>query len=261
MAALIKEHPITKLKKRYPQLNLSIKIGMSSSQEYTDVVAKGNRPVFPIENFSMSENDELMHFSYSVGTVDCIFLYQRDDFEKFIQIMAYRCEPRTIPRSMGASLITGIPSKTKKTDALIVLTEGPYSNVSHDHTRYNENQWLAISKKIRIYHELTHFICKKKYPALKNNLCDEIFSDYMGLLFSVNEYDRKIALRFLGFNKSTHEGEGRLGNYLPIEQMNNETWDYITKLSSQLEGLNITNPIDDDFEQIIDDVYLNLKRI
>jgi hypothetical protein len=96
---------------------------------------------------------------------------------------------------------------------MILLSDGPYSAVPASHTPYSQEEWRSISRQIRKYHELTHFICRRQFPEKKHPLWDEILADCMGLLFATGKYDLTLAQAFLGIQNGVYIG-GRLENYL-----------------------------------------------
>jgi hypothetical protein len=227
----------------YPQLYLAPLEGMSQNQSYLDMVRRGK----PSEggplgkHFTGSPEDRRYTQTTPVGDVDIIFLKNRSDFENFYRIIVCRCEPTPVPETMGAVTISGI-SNWRKIDAhrkayedsggidwdaefslfiadpanykdtLILVSEGAYSAVPASETDFNPQLWLEKSLLIRTYHEITHFICRKKYPDKKHAIWDEIVADAIGLIFAFGYYDPFLAKRFLGVSQGAYQ-KGRLENY------------------------------------------------
>lgn len=234
---------IEEMAQRYMQLYLKPQDGMSNSEIYKNIVLKGKKPgTSELRAFSHSERDRIFHKNTPAGEVEILYLYLREDFEQFIRIMMYRCEPATIPKSMGAAIISGIVNwrkierhqmqyllgggmdwdaefkrftaeKANYSDTLIVVSQGAYSNLHYEETPYNEQKWMDVSLEIRIYHECAHFICGKLYSELKNVLWNEIIADCFGLLNATGSYNSCLAKAFLGVSEVGYIEGGRLKNY------------------------------------------------
>ncbi len=260
-----KEHPINRLKNRYPQLMLPIKPDISKSELYQKVVYEGH--VIPHGEkdlpFSFSDRDKLTVELFTCGEIPILFLNVRKDFECFLQKTAYRCEPTPIPRSMGAVTINGLYNREKcERDALIVLSKGFYSGLDASATSYSPVEWQNISLQIRKYHELTHFICRRKYRELKNVLLDEVFADCMGLIMATGQYDTCLAKLFLGTEKDAYRAGGRLENYVSegnrLDEMHRKANRFIHQLSELVAGIEADR---EEFEAMIDSYYPRAHRI
>ncbi|MGB8451397.1 MAG: hypothetical protein WCD89_03610 [Anaerocolumna sp.] len=285
------EHPIAVLKIRYPQIMLPIGPGMSKSEIYKSAVKSGKSiPADYIDNsFSYSEADFLINEKFSCGEIDILYLSEREDFEKFIQKTVYKCEPKNIPLSMGAITINGLNNWDKINhyltgnhtylnaigawnsnyakflsngknykDSIIVLSNGYYSGLDYKYTKYSRTEWIEKSFLIRKYHELTHFICQRKYPELKNPLLDEVTADGMGLIMAVGKYDTRLAKYFLGIEKNIYHRGMRLENYLNKGDETEKLAGKVRELINQLEAImnELYRNIDkNDFEAWIDTLY------
>lgn len=232
---------LSMLAKRFPQLYIKPEEGASQSELYRSIIRKGYRYEGSLSHFIGSSQDSLTLEQTPVGEVTVVFLAKRADFECFYRIIACRCEPVEVPVTMGASYISGIndwskihahmtayqenggedykgefarftavPSNYKET--LVLLSDGAYSAVSAEHTPYDGETWLRLSREIRKYHELTHFICRRLCPEKKYPIWDELLADCMGLVFATGEYSIPLAQRFLGIENGVYIG-GRLENY------------------------------------------------
>lgn len=281
-------HPIIKLKNQYPQLLLPIKPGISKSDLYKNVVYLGSSVPSGEEEFgfTLSDQDYLTKENFTCGEITILFLPVRKDFENFVQKTAYRCEPKKIPASMGAVTISGLnnwekikrgksvyeensffkengtnPSDFLKNkynyqDSIIVLSQGFYSGLAPKDTPYSNEEWLDIALQIRKYHELTHYICRKKYSTLKNALLDEIFADCMGLIISVGRYEDLLAKQFLGIDREKYKQGMRLENYLfegeDLEVTAEKARLFIQKLKELTEQMSSSK---EEFEDNIDQFY------
>jgi hypothetical protein len=217
---------------RYPQLTLEIYEGQSNSEAYKDIVKRGHKASILLNRFSNNERTRLSLVQTNAGGVEVLFLPERSDFERFIRVMAHRCEPAEIPATMGSNIILNINNWSKiedhkrkyekagyadwqeeflrftsdssnYQDSLIVLSEGPYSSWDYKNTPYTCSKWLEISLQIRKYHELSHYVSRRLHPENRNALRDEVIADCIGLLAATGGYDLRIAKGILK----------RLGNY------------------------------------------------
>ncbi len=93
---------------RYPQLTLPVGEGMSESKRYKDIVLRGKLPREHINPFNGTEEDCIYLIPTPVGDAEVLYLADRQDFEKFVQILGYKCEEEVIPASMGAIHIGGV---------------------------------------------------------------------------------------------------------------------------------------------------------
>lgn len=266
----LREHPIIILKKRFPQLMLPIKSEISKSDLYKKVVYEG-QPV-PSDKvdfkYTLSDQDKLSEDHFTCGDITILFLNERKDFISVVQKIAYRCEPIPIPKSMGAITINGLNNweKVKKykkitdnntyKDSLVILSKGFYSGLDASFTPYTQSEWMNISLFIRKYHELTHYLCRKKYVLLKNALLDEIFADCMGIVMAIGRYDDFLAMQFLGIEKETYKYGMRLENYISDENNLDELYlrarMFIYKFKELAMGISADK---DDFEDTINQYY------
>lgn len=257
------EHPITVLSRRYPQLLLPLGEQTRFSPEYKAAVLQG-KPLTAEPAFLGSPEDSLTVCTTPAGQVPVLVLGNRTDFEHAMQALAYRCEPRPILPSVGASTIRGlinwetiynhqadylasggtdwpeefdrftsVPANFR--DTVILLSIGAYSSVPAEEAGCTPEAWLAHSLTIRKYHELTHFICRTLWPENIDALRDEVIADAVGLLFAFGRYDPILAARFLGIreNGSFLPG-GRLEHYLTSPDTLPQA---ITEVSAQIKQL------------------------
>ena len=236
------KHPILILAERYPQLKMPIAPGTRETEEYKNAVLRG-LPCTAEPCFTFSERDSLTTAVTPAGPVDVLFLQEREDFEHAYRALAYKCEPRDIPASMGAGFISGLANwekiqkhktdyllsggqdwnnefraftadKSNYTDAIVVLSSGLYSNVPAAEAGVESTLWAEKSVTIRKFHELAHFVCRRLYPGNVDAVRDEVMADAVGLLAAFGRYDRTLALRLLGISGDAFIPGGRLANYV-----------------------------------------------
>ena len=94
--------------RRYPQLCLPVKNGMSKSEEYRNTALRGNIPAELPDYFKGSAEDCAFTVETPAGRVEVIYLAEREDFERAVKCLGYKCEEIQIPPSMGAVTISGI---------------------------------------------------------------------------------------------------------------------------------------------------------
>lgn len=223
-------HPIEILSRRYPQLCLEIREGEKDTPEYKASVLGGEQPKNK-PAFSYNENDRLELVDTPAGKAEILFLADRGDFEHAMRALAYRCEPVDIPKSNGASAISGIinweklrphvdvdfeqfiSDKSNYLDRLILLSYGDYSAVNAQSMELEKNDWLEKSVTVRKYHELTHFVSGKLFPDNKEAIRDEIIADMNGLIAAFGDYNTQYAKLFLGTETGEYRPGGRLQNY------------------------------------------------
>ncbi len=264
----------TALAEVYQQLYL--KPSEEGREEYADIVRCGeDAEAKDLSHFIMSERDKLEYLDTPAGEVCCVTLYERKDFETFLQIMANKCKAVQIPATQGASILDGvinwtkiyghrdefIRSETEKgnpepdwdeeftkftsnkrnyLDALIVLSIGPYSAIPASKAGVSEEEWISLSDTIRKYHECTHFICRRLYREKIDAVWDELVADAVGIYAAFGKFDRKMEELFLGISDGSYTG-GRLENYVKEDEL--------SELSSRIPGiLNSFNDIMEDMK-------------
>jgi hypothetical protein len=228
----------------YPQLTLPVERGMSAERRYLDIVRYGVLPEEPPDNpFSCTDEDERQVLESPVGPIQVLYLADRGDFERFVQVFSGRCEPIAVPPTMGAVTFFGVrnwrevdehrrrweeerrPSwpmellrvlsdPTCFADVIVLVSKGGYSALSAADAGYPEAEWLRVSRVLRTYHEATHVTCRKRWPSHREAIRDEVVADCVGLLASTGGYDAGLARRFLGVGEGGYVPGGRLENYV-----------------------------------------------
>ena len=272
---------IEALAERFPQLYVAPAEGAEEANK-----AARSRGAAPegatLDHFISSDEDELRVIDTPAGPIETLFLKERADFETFLQIIGHNSRPDEISPTIGAITYCGLNDwgavaaakeayeaeggdcwiaefirlakiKGSFTCELVVISEGPYSNISADKTPYAEDEWIRVSRAIRLNHECAHVVCRRKLPDDVLPVWDEITADVVGLLAATGAYDAKLAATFLGVSDTGYLG-GRLGEYLSDEQLervdeiSREVWDAL----AQLEALSQTDAARDPFAWLLD---------
>ena len=226
---------------RFPQLALPVADGESKTEEYRAAVLRGE-PALRRPEFRDPDGMELESARTPAGSVEILYLPDRQDFEHAYRALAYRCENAQIPPAVGACIVDGLADwgrirarqreyeatggsdwsaefkrftavKENYRTAFIVLSGGAYSAVSADAAGTDPNTWLQKSVAIRKYHELCHFVCRKLWPDKKEALRDEVYADFAGITAAFGAYDPRLARAFLGVEGETFREGGRLLSY------------------------------------------------
>ena len=262
---------LAKLANQYQQLYLS----PGDEAEYREVVLKGKEPEKKdLSHFKTHPGDAMMWEETPAGRVRIVYLYERKDFELFLQIMAKKCQSVEIPSTQGAAIIDGVVdwekihahrrncvlrslstgvaldwkeefrrftmNKSNYTDALIVLSGGPYSGVSAEEAGMREREWIDNSIVIRKYHECTHFICRRLYPQKIDAVWDEIVADAVGIRAAFGAYFPNLAERFLGIQNGVYIG-GRLENYVAADEDIHDRTIYCHEVIQRVQKLSEAN--------------------
>lgn len=274
------KHILYELSQRYPQLLFPIASGVSQTEEYRDVVCRG-KEYQGTPDFSFSDRDRFTSMDTPAGTAEVLFLHDRSDFEKCACALTNKCEPRQIPPSVGAFMISGLINWNKVRqicsdrggvtpanlafikltgqkihDRLILLSSGWYSGIAPEAMGLSEEEWTEKSVTIRKYHELTHFICRSLYPKNIDIIRDEVFADMIGIVAAFGTFDPAMAKLFLGITETGFRENGRIHHYLKDqapEQIFREVNDWIRLLETKkkMPSEEITNFTVRIFEEII----------
>lgn len=283
-------HPLEELAQIYPQLYLAVKEGNSQNILYRQIVHYGYHYQRDTLDFTLMEDDCLTLEKSSFGSVRSLYLSEREDFNRFIQIMRYRCEPVDIPPSVGAMFISGIinwrkielfkekykPSddelrhfmkeKGNYQDSIIILSRGAYANTTMEEFGVSIADLDHISYIIRKYHELTHYICRYFYSKVSRNVIwDEMVADAIGLVKAFGEYNPNLARKFLGIKKEKmglrYVPESRLEVYMSGDVVTNEILLLIENYIIMIQDFFNAYPLNNvELEALVKDLYcINLS--
>lgn len=240
------------LKNRFVQLRFPIQEGISQTEMYRAATRKGMSidSIAQATNLPLKEPEKLqllIHQSLA-GAIPILIAGNREDFVFLVQALTRQNEPKSVPASMGACMIAGfnnwdrirqyrqqweanhpdcstqtqwevefkrlIPQKELYQDRFMILSQGPYSDVSAQDLELCDEEWLQLSLKIRLEHECTHYFTRRLFNSMRNNLIDELIADYRGIVSAIDRYRSDWFLRFMGLESFPNYREGgRLQNY------------------------------------------------
>jgi hypothetical protein len=239
------------LRRRLVQLRFPIREGISKTDAYraatlkgasTDEMADASGP-----DLSSPEELRLRVHASPAGPIPVIAPGDRADFVTLVRALTMRNEPGPVPESMGACMVSGlnnwdrireyrhrweaeggdrteaawreefrrlVPQKELYQDRFLILSDGPYSNVTAGEIGLSDTDWRRLSSMIRLEHECTHYFTLRVFGSMRNNLLDELIADYMGITAADGRYRSDWFLRFMGLESfpAYREG-GRLQNY------------------------------------------------
>ena len=240
------EHILIELAESFPQLALPISNETRLGEEYKAVVLRGERLKRKPE-FSFSPFDRLETAATPAGDVKVLSLHEREDFEHCIRALAHRCEAVELPKTMGASTISGLinwekirnhqkeyladggddwdgefarftSDRNNYRDTVIVLSRGFYSALPSEEAGFDAEKWTELSYGIRKYHELAHFVSRRLFPDNKDAVRDEVLADMNGIIGALGHFDAELEEKFLGIHNGKYS-HGRLENYVAPEEL------------------------------------------
>lgn len=240
------------LQQKLVQLRFPIQLGISEADSYRAATRRGISVDGMTEatGLQLAHPEGLqLHIHPSLaGPIPVLIPACREDFVVLVQALTMRNEPKPVPDSMGACIVAGfnnwdrvrtyrqhwqeqhpeldperdwsaefqrlIPRKGLYQDRFILLSLGPYSNVSASQLGLEEQEWLSLSLKIRLEHESTHYLTRRLLGSMRNNVLDELIADYRGLVAALGHFRADWFLHFVGLENYPHYREGgRLQNY------------------------------------------------
>ena len=118
-----------------------------------------------------------------------------------------------------------VPNRPLYKDSFILLTRGPYSNVSAASLELDRTQWLDLSHSVRLEHECTHYFTRRVLGSMRNNLLDELIADYRGIVHACGTFRADWFLHFMGLeNFPNFRQGGRLENYRGDPELSDEAF-------------------------------------
>jgi hypothetical protein len=236
------------LQEHLVQLRFPVRDGISTDEAYRHATRQGRfdaaTPFSPGLQPRHPDSIVLHVVPTIAGHVPVIVAGDRHDFELLVQALASRNEPVPVPRAMGACLVKGLNNwsrvadyraewerqhpgsdwsagfaelalqKPLYQDRFILLSTGPYSNLSPAAAGFEEPAWRRTSLDIRREHELTHYFVYRVFGVMRTHVFDEIVADFIGIGRALGGYRSDLALRCLGLeNFPAYRPGGRLEMY------------------------------------------------
>jgi hypothetical protein len=237
------------LRARLVQLRFPIRAGISASEAYRAATLRGVLPETGGPELELDHPGGLQLFVHRTpaGRVPVILAEGRDDFVRLVQAFAYRNEPRAVPPSMGASMVSGynnwdrigllrrrwdatppgercradwsaefqeiVRQPALYQDRFILVSAGPYSGVAAAQLELADEDWSRRSLVMRLEHECTHYFTRHVLGSMRNNIADELIADYMGIVASEGRYRPDWFLRFVGLEGPQYRSGARLEVY------------------------------------------------
>jgi hypothetical protein len=236
------------LRLKLVQLAFPVAGGMSRNEAYQAATRRGIIPPEIVDGGAGLQSPETCQvevYDSFAGGIGILTAEHRADFETLVRVFAGKNEPIAIPKSMGATMISGYnnwhrirllkdeflcsggvepdwPAEFSRIkaqrelyqDRFIVLSRGPYSGVDAATMNLDEEEWTALSGRIRREHEYAHYFTKRVFGSMQNNLLDEMVADYAGVRAARGCFRAEWMLRFLGLEAHpVYRAGGRLENY------------------------------------------------
>lgn len=234
------------LRKSLVQLQFPIQEGISATGSYKAVINAGMELSAGEEGLILEKPEllELVIHLSSAGKIPLLITRHRKDFVSLVRALSMKNEPKPVPDSMGAQMISGynnwgrvkdyrkkwelkegggnwqeefqrlIPQKDLYQDRFIILSDGFYSAVQASELGLSPESWREASLVLRREHECAHYFTRRVFSMMRNNMLDELIADYMGITKAMGTYQADWFLRFVGLEDfPTLRAGGRINNY------------------------------------------------
>ena len=238
------------LRERLPQLRFPIRAGISETEPYRAATRRG----IPVETLpeatglpiARPEAIEVVIHPSPAGRIPLLIARSRAEFVALIRALTKKNEPEPVPDAQGALMVSGynnwsrvgelrrrweaLDPAARETatwgeelqrtprelyqDRFILLSDGPYSAVPAAELGLAEAEWLEMSLIIRREHECAHYLTRRLFGSMRNNLLDELIADYAGLVAATGGFRADWFLRFVGLEEfPRYRPGGRLDLY------------------------------------------------
>ncbi|MFD0862947.1 DUF7005 family protein [Sungkyunkwania multivorans] len=251
------------LKSHLIQFRFPILKDISQTQAYKDATLRGKctRNMPSASGLKLENPNALtlkIHRSIA-GKIPVLIVTNDEDFVSIVRALSCKNEPMTIPKSMGAAMISGlsnwsrihclrkkwigknpfgnwnrafskyiIPNTSLYQDKLIVLSKKDYSGLNAHALQLSPQKWKTCSLTIRLEHECAHFFTQRYFGSMANNMHDELIADYAGISKVCGRFDPNWFLSFIGLeNYPKYRSGARLENYLGDPPLSNEAFDIL----------------------------------
>jgi hypothetical protein len=234
------------LREHLPQLAFPIREGTSRTEAYRDATLRGvpveTLPAATGLELAHPEAVEVVLHTSPAGRIPLLILRRRPEFVALIQALTRKNEPEPVSGSQGAVMLAGYnnwsrirelrrrweaeepaarqtltwgeefqrlqPQRELYQDRFILLSDGPYSAVPAEDLGLDGGEWRQLSLVIRRDHECAHYLTRRLFGSMRNNLLDELMADYAGLVGATGRFNAAWFLRFLGLEGFPHYRAG-----------------------------------------------------
>ena len=216
---------LTSLKSPLPQLLLPQVDGIGHSELYKTMVLRGEASIG--RNLSSAGPEVCWHEAEALtcwiarhpcGSMPVLQTPNWHDFVQLVRALAHRGEPVALADGVHAQAVSGLIHwglirrfGRQSRAQLIVLHQAPYGSVPAEQVPggLEDCEWLAVSTRLRLEHELTHLATKRLLGEMRLNLLDELIADCMGMIAALGRFDANLFGRCLGIDAQ----EGRWITY------------------------------------------------
>lgn len=240
------------LREHLPQLCFPIRDGISRTEPYLAATRRG-APAADLPEASGIELEdpdaiELALFASPAGRIPLLIARRRAEFAALIRALTKRNEPVPVPPSQGALMVSGYnnwsrirelrrrwedrdpssrgsaswseefqriqPRRELYQDRFILLSDGPYSAIPAAELGLPDGEWRELSLAIRRDHECAHYLTRRLFGSMRNNVLDELIADYAGMVGAAGRFRADWFLRFIGLEDfPRYRAGGRLDIY------------------------------------------------
>lgn len=238
------------LREHLPQLRFPIRQGISETEGYRAATRRGVPPEEIPEATGLvverPEAIELVIHESPAGRIPLLIARRRAEFTALLQALAKRNEPEPVPDAQGALMVSGynnwsrigklrrhweaLPAPQRETatwneefqrlqtrrelyqDRFILLSDGPYSAVPAADLGLDEAEWRETSLALRRDHECAHYLTRRLFGSMRNNLLDELIADYTGMVGATGRFRAAWFLRFVGSRLDLYRGKPPLSD-------------------------------------------------
>jgi hypothetical protein len=240
------------LREHLPQLRFPIRPGISETEGYRAATRRGVPPAEIPEATGLEigrpEAIEVEIHESPAGRIPLLIARGRAEFAALLRALTKRNEPEPVPDAQGALMVSGYnnwsrigelrrrweallpsareaatwneefqrlqPRRELYQDRFILLSDGPYSAVPAADLGLDEAEWRETSLAIRRDHECAHYLTRRLFGSMRNNLLDELIADYTGMVGATGRFRAGWFLRFVGLEDfPRYRPGGRLDLY------------------------------------------------
>ncbi len=231
------------LERRYPKLLLPVEKGMSATELYRDVVSRGKVYRNSDNLFITTDKDFMMHLDTRSEQIELIYLHNRADYERFIQVMAYRCEPVQIPDKSNIFVLNEVTNWDKireykkeyvrlggnewekELDAFMsnrknytetIIVCGPKSGEVPGYPEYSPDsiENIQFNAKIRLFQQLSSYLSSKNNLKSSDKLTNRLINDSVALILTTGQYDKDIAMSMVNIKDGECLDTDKLQKYI-----------------------------------------------